>query len=531
MKIKRLIINLILFAIIFLGFFLRFYKITDIPHGFFADEAANGFNAYKLLMTGADEYGVPHPFFFRSFGDYRNPVAIYSMIPFIAIFGLNEFAVRLTMVAYGSATIFIVFLFVRELFWNTPRYFKETTSLASAFFLSVSPWHIHFSRTGFEFVPMLFFLTLALVLLLHSIRLKKPLVLLLSFFFFGITFYTYYPIQIVLTPFIIGIMFIYKKPLFENNMRYFTILALLILLICLAPFLEGIISGHALTRFHSVSPLNQGKTFTEIVHPLTKTYIDHFSLDFLFLKSDIDMPGHFISRHSVRGMGELYLFQLPLLILSIIYLLLKDKKNPPFLLLWLALYPIGSTVVTEGPFAHRSLFGVIPFQILSAIGLITIFYFSFKLTKNSNLQIVALGILFGFFVIIGSLSIKDYINKYFNEYPLYSSDFWGWQYGPREIMKYFLSLKDNYDDLYMSGEYNAGHIFLSFYDPKNTCKSKCKMGDFWREPTIYNPYKKQLFSLSPEYLKNSSFAHNFLVKKTIYYPNGTIAFQIGEVAR
>lgn len=93
---------------------------------------------------------------------------------------------------------------------------------------------------------------------------------------------------------------------------------------------------------------------------------------------------------------------------------------------------------------------------------------------------------------------------------------------------YFLKEKNNYDHLYMSGEFNGGEIFIKFYDPENNCQNKCKIGDFWREPTIYNPSRRQLFSLSPEYLKNSSFEKQFSMKKIIYYPDGSPAFFIGE---
>ena len=113
--------------------------------------------------------------------------------------------------------------------------------------------------------------------------------------------------------------------------------------------------------------------------------------------------------------------------------------------------------------------------------------------------------------------------------PLTTSDFWGWQYGPRDIIKYFLIKKDNYDDLYMSGEFNGAEIFLKFYYPENSCQNKCKIGDFYREPAIYNPARKQLFSLSPDYLSRSNFKEKFSIKKTLYYPNGTIAFLIGEI--
>lgn len=521
----KYMVLIILSVILMLGFSLRFYNLKNIPAGFFADEAAIGLDAYLLLTTGKDEYGTPYPFYFRSFGDWRTPVPIYTMIPFIAVFGLNEFSVRFTMVVYGTATILFLFLFTRELFWK--ERLKDIIALASSLFLAISQWHIHFSRTGFEFTTMPFYLLVTLFFLFRFLHGRSDKNLILATAFFIITFYTAYVVQLVLIPLLFFIFILHFKT-FQNKFKL-SALCLSLFILGLVPFLLAAINGQALTRFNSVSPLSHGKSLTEILQPMVKTYFDHFSLDFLFLKGDIGMPGHFITRHSVQGMGELYLFQLPLILFGIIYLLIRNRQILIFLFLWFTLYPIGSTMVAEGPFAHRSLFGVIPFQIISAIGVTYIFHYVYQFINNTKLKIVTTGILIGIFIIIISLSTKDYINKYFNEYPLYSSDFWGWQYGPHEIMKYFLKNKDQYDELYISGEFNAGHIFLKFYDPQNTCSHKCKMGDFYREPQIVDFSKRQLFSLSPEYLSKSSYSQNFLVLKTIYYPNGNIAFLIGEI--
>src|SRR5258708_37646482 len=90
-----------IFLVLTLAFAIRTYNLNTNPPGFFADEAAIGFNAYKLATTGADEYNVPFPIFFRSFGDYRLPIPIYANIPFVALFGLQEISVRLTAVIFG----------------------------------------------------------------------------------------------------------------------------------------------------------------------------------------------------------------------------------------------------------------------------------------------------------------------------------------------------------------------------------------------------------------------------------------------
>ena len=82
-----------------------------------------------------------------------------------------------------------------------------------------------------------------------------------------------------------------------------------------------------------------------------------------------------------------------------------------------------------------------------------------------------------FFSLLVAFSLYKYLYKYYYEYPLYSSDFWGWQASPREIMQIFLTEKDNYDELIIDGNFNAPDIFLKFHYPQRTCKQKCKIGN------------------------------------------------------
>jgi len=297
-----------------------------------------------------------------------------------------------------------------------------------------------------------------------------------------------------------------------------------LLIIILMPIILTMIFGTGLARWQQVSIFTNPPRETTVLRHILDNYLSHFSLDFLFLKGDIGMPGQFITRHSVKGIGELYLFQLPLILTGLFYLF---KRGPRrifcLLLLWLVLYPLGSIfTIDQSAQATRSVIGVIPFQFLSAIGLAFLIELIHPFFFRTSFILLA--------IIIITFSLYDYLNRYFVQYPLYSADFWGWQYGPRETIKHFLSVKDLYDDLYMSGEFNGSEIFSRFYDPQDKCQNKCKMGDLWRQPEIYNPSRHQLFSLSPEYLSNSKFREQFLIKRTIYYPNGKIAFLIGEVS-
>ena len=57
---------LLLAGIVLLAFFLRFYKVTEIPPSLNWDEVSIGYNAYSILKTGRDEWGVFLPIHFKA---------------------------------------------------------------------------------------------------------------------------------------------------------------------------------------------------------------------------------------------------------------------------------------------------------------------------------------------------------------------------------------------------------------------------------------------------------------------------------
>ena len=98
----------LLTLILIIAVLLRIWNLSHNPAGFFVDEASTGLNAYKILTTGKDTHDKPFPVIFEAVGDYRDPVLIYSAVPFIALFGLNEFSVRLVSAFYGIAAVIIL---------------------------------------------------------------------------------------------------------------------------------------------------------------------------------------------------------------------------------------------------------------------------------------------------------------------------------------------------------------------------------------------------------------------------------------
>src|SRR3989338_3538011 len=108
-----------LLAIICLLFLLtRFYKIGDIPPSVYWDEASIGYNAYSISRDGKDEWGDFLPLHFRAFGEFKLPVYIYSVVPFVKMFGLNEFSVRAPSVLFSLGVLILTFFLAGKLTGN-----------------------------------------------------------------------------------------------------------------------------------------------------------------------------------------------------------------------------------------------------------------------------------------------------------------------------------------------------------------------------------------------------------------------------
>src|SRR3990167_10391009 len=223
---------MIVFIIILLAIFFRFYQLGVNPAGFFTDEASIGLNAYSIFKTGADTYGRPFLFFFEVVGDYRDPVMIYSTVPFVAWLGLNEYSVRVVSAIYGVAAILMMYFLGRELG-------GKSVCLWSAFLLAVSPWHVLFSRVGFQLISAIFWLIFALYFLHKSF--KNHWWLTLSLLGFILTFFSYSSVKLYLVLLPILFLISYRKQALiffkEWQIWMMALIAISIVIILIYPYL------------------------------------------------------------------------------------------------------------------------------------------------------------------------------------------------------------------------------------------------------------------------------------------------------
>jgi len=364
--------TIILIFILILGTAIRCWNFPNVPPGLNRDEAAIGYNAYSLLSTGLDEWGKSYPLVYKSFGDYKLPGYLYSVIPFVAILGLNEWAVRLPSLIAGI-------LLIVAMYWITGKFTKnKNIQLLSAFLVAISPWAIHYSRVGFEANVALLLFVSNLSLMMDKKRLKYLLGLVLLF----LSLLTYNAPLVLIVPFLF-ILMIFKKISFVKGTIAIALSALAFLLVF--PATKGKTSitifqdqglgeqQRQLRITHSNSLVWRVVTNPVVYNTIAvaKNHLKSFSPDFL-AKGGGKNPWH-----QAPGKAHLYYVQYVLALVGIGYgiisLMRKQKNyiidNVPILLLWLFISPLASSITTDAPHATRNLFFFFLLTFFSALGI------------------------------------------------------------------------------------------------------------------------------------------------------------------
>lgn len=367
-------IKIALFLIILLAIVLRFLDLGKNPPGINLDEAAIGYNAYSILKTGRDEYGQFLPLQFRSLDDYKPPLYIYLTVPSVAIFGLNEFAVRFPSALLGVLAVIMTYFLTKE-------FFDQRAGLIAAALLAISPWHLQFTRTAYETGSLAFFTTAGLLFFLLGQK-KWPLYIVAAIFF-GLELYLYQAAKVFVPLFAIAASIIY----FKKSLAIFWIIFLLFLVpvIFMSIGKEGQLRAYGVSIFQDVRSHEENLTLKTqdwlrndnksavIFHPellefapkIITNYFLHLSPQFFFGLNLGDKVNY------VANVGLMYLWELPFLLAGFCFL---AKAKKPFLILvaWVLLAPIPASITNNLPSSIRTATFLPALQIITAIGIFNI---------------------------------------------------------------------------------------------------------------------------------------------------------------
>lgn len=459
--------KIIFYLIILIAVVLRVYKTSQIPPALYWDEASLGYNAYTIATTLRDEHGEFLPLDrFIAFGDYKPPGYIYFAAMAVKLLGLNEFSVRFPSILAGSLMVLVTCLLVNELFNN------KRLALLAGFLLAISPWSIQLSRAAFEANLASFFNLTAVYFFILSWR--KNRLILLSFIFFVFSFYTFNANRIIAPILLTGLLLLHL-PKSLMNIRL-TIVAVVISAVMLLPSLSYLQSRESRLRFQEVSIFNNlepivtanerinldGESWwSKLLHnrrllfteDFLKHYFDNFSGRFLFTHGDRN------PRLSVQDMGELYVLELPFLIMGFYWLVRKKEKSLPLLFIWMLIAPIPAATARESPHALR-IASILPtFQIVIAYGvnqLVMIIKRKLKILRSAYYFLLVV------LCLLLSANIFYYLHNYYIHYPVTWSG--EWQYGYKQMVNYVSEMENNYDRIFVTEDLGRPYIYFAFYN-------------------------------------------------------------------
>lgn len=340
----------IMTATILLGAGMRLWDLAAIPQGVWFDEAENGLVATRILTDPGYK-----PIYIGGLTQLP-AMFFYYLAAWVGLVGSNILAVRLASAALGLLTIPGVYLLGRELF-------GQRVGITAAFLLSLSRWHINFSRFGMNGIAAPFFVVYALYFLARGFRTRDSFDFMLAGLCIGLGLNTYPAFGIV--PLLVLLWVVHK--LVEGRLAFVReygtslVLAAVIALMVVLPL--GVFAWREPSVFfqrEKAASLFSRKTPDEARAALISNVVKHVEM--------FNLHGDNNGRHNLSGAPELDDGTAALFVLGIVIAAAKWRE-PRFLLLilWLGLllFPAILSLDFEAPQSYRGI-GVVPVTALLA---------------------------------------------------------------------------------------------------------------------------------------------------------------------
>lgn len=492
---QKTVISLIF--ILLLASILRLWQLGAVPGGISNDEAGYMYSAYSIWKTGYDVAGRFLPLSINLDNSF-SPVYIYATSPFVGIMGLSPFFGRLPFALVSILSVGVLFLLTYEFTKN------KIVALLSSLLIAISPWHLQLSRGALDADFALFFYLAGMWVFIHYSRNRK---LLYSLPLFLLAYYSYHATKIFFI-LLIPIMLIYcgTELLKQKNTLYLFLAGCIFIVISFF----YISSTQSVTRQQVLLTNDFGKA-SQVVDQERKynsapaiiqklfsnkllyfgrifreNYLQAFSPQYLFLYGE---PSGLKKQYSMLSSGELYILELPFLLIGI-YAIIRSKKNL-LPLIFLLIAPAPSALSSDVSYINRSIM-MLPFLLMiTAIGI----WFAYKNIKVIIYRYGFVIAVIGFFIFLFS----EYLYTYYFRYPFLGAE--AWRVSSKEVSLYASQKKKIYRKVYIDG---SNQMFVLQYA-------------FWNrvDPSLVKIAWKG-------YPANSSIGNVFFVSKCSYFPTKTV---------
>lgn len=444
-----------LLIVVLLVFFLstRLYKIGEIPPSVYWDEASIGYNAYSILTSGKDEWGRSFPLHFYAFGEYKLPIYIYSALPFVAVFGLSEFSVRVPAVLFGALSLSLLWAISLRIFKD-----RMLAFLSGLLFVTL-PGYFVISRIGYEANAGLSFVLAGTYLFLLSF--EKPKLLLLSALALALAVYSYNAFRVLvpgMTVLALVYMVFYEKVFLRKHL-WLVVSSIGILALAFV-FVVRLYASSGFGRFEAIGVFEGEGSILGVVFNNTLKYLN---FGYLFLSGDVNI------RHQVHGYGILYIWQSLLVVFGVLYIVLNYKK-PWWILIVLLLLSIVPAVITkEAPHNLRSIgiFALVP--LVMTLGVVEMTVLLRQKTVVSVVIIMVVVVSFGVMFL-----------SFLQRYSLEAEG--SFQHPYKQLVVGYSGEFGNYQKVLITDVFVQPYIFLLFYQEYSP--------EEFRKSVSYNDYSR-----------------------------------------
>lgn len=500
---------------------LFLYKIGKIPLGLFCDEAEIALSAHEFFWKNGKDFVFP--LFYQHLDGYLvGALAPVLQIPIVLLFGLSDFSARFASVILGIISFYFVYRFLLLI--------KFKSAHLSTLLISAIPLVFHLVRINFGHTASMLFFVLGMIFFEYALKTRKQiyqnfLYALLGGLFLGLSAYGYGSFLMNVMVFLFSIFISLLIVIRSKKALLMFLFFVLGVTIVISPILYRYKYDKQFQKrlIEKTTTVGASKDPKLIVQNIIQNYPKYFSLKYLVHEGELGMGG-FITRHSIPNHGVLFASVLIMMTISLFGLKFLDKNQKLWLvwaIIFYALHPFADLLTTniKYPPYTFAVFNQV-FALLIFVGvfshLLTIGILSKKKVYKTLSVILLILMLF-----IYASEWTGYFRDY-QRYPEYSSEFSGWQYGPGEIIKFYKNTnQQEWDDMFLPGNFNGPTVFLPFYDSDTTC-IKCKMGRWDR----LDKNKKQIFADEPGYIPQYEKFGKIQILHTIYYPNNKPAYYI-----
>lgn len=369
---------------------LRLYGLNALPAGLYGDEAADGIDALQILAGERPLFLVEN--------NGREALHAYLVALSVGFLGRTPAAVRLPSALASCATVLGIFLVARSLF-------KPRIGLIAALIAGFTVWPIMLGRLATRPALLPVFLTFGLWIGIESSKTKNSWRWILSGLVFGVAFYTYTPIRVIILalPVWAGILILVRQ---GQRLWPHAILFLAALVITVLPF-----ANYALGNWDVVFGRTGGVsiiTLTDSPHSIGATLWQQTAtvLSMFFL------PGHgdWNLRHNIPDRPVFDTLMAILFVTGLsLALQVKWRMKLLFCTLWAAIGLLPTILSVEAPHFARASSTLPVIFIWPALGLQWIYHHLETYTNSILSLTIASGILLGSIFI----TTRDYyLDKY-----------------------------------------------------------------------------------------------------------------------